>query len=212
MKVIHVARKPLSGTVAANALQYGTGGLNIDAGRIGYPSETDKTPTVGTGEPGQRNPGCGPTLPSRKENWGEWRVNDAGRWPANIVLVHEPGCRRAGVKKVQPLEGHRPNPVGVQADGFMQLNQKPVGYQKTSYTGEDGLEEVEAWECVEGCPVKDLDDQSGFSISTGGQPVLGESNRHGIYGSFVRTETGTAIRRGDSGGASRFFKQVGGAS
>ena len=33
---ITLARKPLEGTVAANVLEYGTGGLNIDATRIGY--------------------------------------------------------------------------------------------------------------------------------------------------------------------------------
>ena len=35
MKVIHVLRKPLTGTVAANVLAHGTGVLNIDATRIG---------------------------------------------------------------------------------------------------------------------------------------------------------------------------------
>lgn len=35
MKMIHVLRKPLSkSTVAANTLEHGTGGLNIDASRI----------------------------------------------------------------------------------------------------------------------------------------------------------------------------------
>jgi site-specific DNA-methyltransferase (adenine-specific) len=32
--VIHLARKPLEGTVAANALHHGTGGLNIDGSRL----------------------------------------------------------------------------------------------------------------------------------------------------------------------------------
>jgi hypothetical protein len=30
-----LARKPLIGTVAANVLTYGTGGLNIDGARVG---------------------------------------------------------------------------------------------------------------------------------------------------------------------------------
>lgn len=32
---IVLARKPLAGTVASNVLQYGTGGINVDAGRVG---------------------------------------------------------------------------------------------------------------------------------------------------------------------------------
>lgn len=35
MQLIAMARKPLDGTVAANVLQWGTGGLNIDICRIG---------------------------------------------------------------------------------------------------------------------------------------------------------------------------------
>jgi DNA modification methylase len=39
---IVVARKPLSGTVAANVLAYGTGALNIDACRVEFKSDADK--------------------------------------------------------------------------------------------------------------------------------------------------------------------------
>lgn len=38
-----MARKPLTGTVAANVLAHGTGALNIDGCRIGFQSESDKT-------------------------------------------------------------------------------------------------------------------------------------------------------------------------
>jgi hypothetical protein len=33
--VIHLARKPLEGTVADNVTQYGTGAINIDGTRLG---------------------------------------------------------------------------------------------------------------------------------------------------------------------------------
>jgi site-specific DNA-methyltransferase (adenine-specific) len=74
---IVVARKPLIGTVAANVLTYGTGGLNIDASRVGSEGGT------------------------KAENFGEVRgeifgngkgkpVNtitelNLGRWPANVI-------------------------------------------------------------------------------------------------------------------------------
>jgi len=64
------------------------------------------------------------------------------------------------------------------------------------------------WVCVEGCPVQELDRQSGVSKSTGGR--IG--NKGGAYSHLG--ETGfkdNAIKGdpgfGDEGGASRFFKQ-----
>lgn len=66
----------------------------------------------------------------------------------------------------------------------------------------------EDWACVEGCPVKEIDQQSGVSKSTGGR--IG--NKGGAYSHLG--ETGfkdNAIKGdpgfGDEGGASRFFKQ-----
>ena len=73
---ICVARKPLSGTVAANVLAHGTGGLNIDGCRIG-------SDIVGWGGKGAG----GNTW--NEENNGLGKDGDArpavGRWPANLV-------------------------------------------------------------------------------------------------------------------------------
>lgn len=57
-----VARKPIHGTVAANVLAHGTGAINVDGCRV-----------KGEGRPQQS-------------------VNDAGRWPPNILLSHAPDC------------------------------------------------------------------------------------------------------------------------
>lgn len=75
-----LVRKPLSGTVAETAQTYGTGTLNINAGRIA------------TGEPVTAN---------RLQGWsgfGEHKrpdydptANLKGRWPANLVLDEEAG-------------------------------------------------------------------------------------------------------------------------
>ena len=39
--IVHVLRKPLTGTVAANALQHGCGALNIDGCRVSLSSDED---------------------------------------------------------------------------------------------------------------------------------------------------------------------------
>jgi site-specific DNA-methyltransferase (adenine-specific) len=83
LEPIVVARKPLIGTVAENVLTHGTGGLNIDASRIG--SETvgwqgagrNVSATTGAsqgGEQGGYNYGDGEARPVQ------------GRWPANLIL------------------------------------------------------------------------------------------------------------------------------
>jgi len=76
---IVVARKPLIGTVAANVLTYGTGGLNIDASRVGRAEGDDsvagnRTATFGTQE-----------TQSGGDGSGGWEQNSSGRWPANVI-------------------------------------------------------------------------------------------------------------------------------
>ena len=73
LEPIVVARKPLIGTVAENVLTHGTGGLNIDASRIG--TETITT-TNGKGFSGSFEGGV-------NNNGG---ATHQGRWPANLIL------------------------------------------------------------------------------------------------------------------------------
>ena len=78
---IVLARKPLVGTVANNVLTYGTGGLNIDASRVGR-VEGD----VSKGGYGNGGLGVG----SVGENKGEgqnadWIESTSGRFPANFI-------------------------------------------------------------------------------------------------------------------------------
>ena len=69
---IVMARKPLTGTVAANVLEHGTGALNIEACRVGdeaLPAQTAGQAQIGTFERGVM------VTPAR-----------VGRWPANVIL------------------------------------------------------------------------------------------------------------------------------
>lgn len=56
--------------------------------------------------------------------------------------------------------------------------------------------------------VVDLDEQSGVTTLNGSEPLSGEVNRYGIYGTWSRERTGIGVGKVDTGGASRFFKQV----
>lgn len=80
---IVVARKPLIGTVAENVLAHGTGALNIDDCRVGWPDGV--APEIGT-------PGWGG--PSKKLTAAPGQDGDTversqpsqlGRWPANLI-------------------------------------------------------------------------------------------------------------------------------
>jgi DNA modification methylase len=73
---IVVARKPLVGTVAANVLLWGVGGLNIDGSRIGTDGGTKGA------DFGEQGDVYGNGL---NGNFGK-PVAGLGRWPANIIL------------------------------------------------------------------------------------------------------------------------------
>lgn len=112
-----LARKPLSEkTIAANVLEHGTGGINIDASRI---------------KAGQ---------------------ND-GRFPANLVLSHKPGCKQIGTKEGK---GYTINRF---TDGA-----KPFGNGAGHpYKVEDqGPETIAVWECDDNCAVKQLGEENRF--------------------------------------------------
>jgi DNA modification methylase len=74
-----VARKPLIGTVAANVLEHGTGGLNIDGSRIGTDGEALREGIV-TALPND----LGSTMTAGKEK-NELK-RSSGRWPSNVIL------------------------------------------------------------------------------------------------------------------------------
>jgi len=74
-----------------------------------------------------------------------------------------------------------------------------------------GRETVAAWTCAPGCPVMALDAQSGVLHSQNPATRKGRVGKHGTGDGttyFGVKETGNHY--GDAGGASRFFRQVGG--
>ena len=191
---IILAMAPLDGTFAHNALTWGVGGLWVDGGRIPTNGET-------------------PTGTGNRQSWRDMEgrsdlqphglniTPSAGRWPANLILSHSPDCKRVGVRKVGSGSG---GPARHNANEGTVAKGKQYEHVTQNY----GTETVEAWECVEGCPVAMLDAQSGESTSIVRKPPpkdIGdyEGRQFNDYGAYrpKQYEAG----HNDTGGASRFF-------
>lgn len=81
---IIVARKPLAGTVAENVTAHGTGAMNVDGCRVSAEKAT------GWGGGGSKLYEGG-----LSREGGEARLQDAGRWPAN--LIHDGSADAVGL-------------------------------------------------------------------------------------------------------------------
>lgn len=81
-----LARKPLEGTVAANVQKWGTGALNIDGCRIVRAADDVSGWSV-SGSPASANVAMSGPNYARAP-----RPDNAGRWPANVVLDEEAGA------------------------------------------------------------------------------------------------------------------------
>ena len=110
-----VARKPLVGTVAANVLDHGTGGINVDGCRVGT---SDNLNGGAYSEGGH---------PLSGESWRIGRAKGAfaqpsGRWPPNLLLAHHPDCagtchRDCAARKMAEQTGEVPAGIVVQRNG-----------------------------------------------------------------------------------------------
>ena len=200
-----LARKPLEGTVASNVLARGVGGLNIDGCRIGFVGTADEAESKGK----NRHADFGSSARDNRVYGADGKLrgadgnyNPPGRWPANLVLSHAEGCERVGTKRVR-------NPGGV-PDATSSKDSLPsfTSADRTStihHFGADGMEMVEAWRCVDGCPVAELDAQSGTSSSPGTYKRATEVENR-VYG--ASSPRPIQHGHGDVGGASRFFYQA----
>jgi len=196
-----VARKPLTKglTVAANVLKHGTGAMNIDGCRV---------PGVLDGDPNR----------FAKTNGGSFVaftdapvVRSEGRWPANVIFTHAPGCVRAGSQKVKcsnatySSEGQgKGGAHGI----YSALGARPAGVE-LGYADADGTETVAAYECAPGCPVAALDAQSGVAAPkaerTGKRGGSNAAHMSREAGNNAHQETDGVWPADPGGGASRFF-------
>jgi len=211
MRVITIARKPCSEpTVAANVLKWGTGAINVDVCRT-----NTRPPSVP--QPAFNSPtGLVYGFSAGEGRCGGMSDNTKGRWPANLILQHKPGCRLVGEQTV-PANGKNGawGPSGSASTYGGGWNRDPT-VRRPTYSGPDGNETVEAWECEPGCPVPSLDGQGEGRSAYSGNPDAAIRNsgkpntndRSNQVTSFGSKTTGLAYA--DSGGVTRYFKQVGG--
>jgi len=194
MKAITVARKPLSGTVATTTLEHGCGALNIDACRVG--SETRQSAQKDFSAVWGNKWGSGEHLPTT----GSKEVS--GRWPANLILQHLDGCRCDRVKKVVNRSGKASGPTkDALGDG---VRHGTANGERGEVPFYGGNETVANWICVDGCPVKALDEQSG-TLKSGAMDSVAKGGQYTTYGKMYERRV---VSPASEGGASRFFKQV----
>jgi len=82
---IAVARKPLDGTVANNILEWGTGGMNIDATRVPMSDEDYEKLSSGVERIREKGGTMGNSWKNSSDLSGANPVNPAGRWAANFI-------------------------------------------------------------------------------------------------------------------------------
>lgn len=199
MIVVTVARRPLSeGSVAANVLKHGCGALHIDATRIGYgDGEVDFAKTQRQQAAGDEGAVAGAFGAGALVGTVIPTYKPGGRWPANLVLGHLPGCQQVGTRE-EP--GYSINRF---TDGMKPFGE---GAGHSFETVPTPAMSVPVWVCTSDCPVADLDGQSGVTKSA----VATEVKVSPMKGQFVANARSIpgVNQHGDMGGASRYFKQV----
>jgi hypothetical protein len=170
-----LVRKPLADTVAGNVQAHGTGGLNVNACRIGMDEDDRERARVPQPEIGTTPGNVLDFATGTGRNGETFEPAEGGRWPANLVLSHSEWC--------EPLDAAG---AVVAADEYG-----------------DPCAAVVAWRCLPGCPVALLDAQSG-TLRGGGYPPEGGTRTHGsTYGKPGKH--GARKFTATEGGASRFF-------
>lgn len=214
---IVLARKPMSTTIARSVLENGTGGLNIDACRIecegGSPSverrgqstaalDRNRSHSQGVAESTGR-------LESRTtpERYATQRPGEAiGRWPANVLLTHSLGCSQVGVRRiprnvVEGIDRVRSPGMGSGVAYSGGLDRSLHGSRQIGVVDE----EVGVWDCEEGCPVLELDRQSGVRAPGAFPQTRDPREDEKVYGPGWASGTSGDRVETDLGGASRFY-------
>jgi hypothetical protein len=198
-------RKPLAEkTIAENVLRWGTGALNIDGCRVEiHPNDKESYDFNNNGLSRMKRPE-GDKLGQFDGGWKidkPPRENNSGRFPANLIWSHSPNCKRIGTKKVKGSQGVRGRGSAIYANGKGYANTLSEVGQTVGYVDENGLEEVESWDCDPSCP--------SWQFAKAGERKTGICPRDAasIYQDpKIRRDESKASNGGDTGSAARFFQ------
>jgi hypothetical protein len=195
-----------SSTIAANVLAHGTGGLQIDKCRVSPAGEAISNHARSAKAAVSR----GVYGDSAEQETHQTAGQKLGRYPANLLLSHAPGCRRVGTDPVGSGERRSVRDGSAQPPAPVK-EWNPHAMTRGGQTAPESYRQelVTIWECEDGCAVGVLDQQSGQLTSGKVKPggFVGEVHESVALGrkrNQIREETIV----GDTGGASRFFTQL----
>ncbi len=194
---IILCRAPRKGqTFASLALEFGSGALNIDGGRIG--NADTRAAAYKITSKGLKGGGYGTGAMDYDRVDGLVAGSPSGRWPSNLLLSHHEDCQLLG-DIITPgrvinrwKEGMKP--FGDAAGEEFESEQLPP-------------ETIERWACVAECPVRQLDDQAGIRSSGSGavKRKTGAGFKGSVFGTESRPEGTEMVSYGDTGHVSRFY-------
>jgi site-specific DNA-methyltransferase (adenine-specific) len=140
LEPIIVARKPVSEkTIALNVAKWGVGGINIDGTRVGSEEVVINTFDNGAKPWGDA---VGEAYTGRKS---------VGRWPSNVMFTHAEDCVEVG-SVVETISNHNA-PKGTFAGGEPERGSDTDEYRNYEVS-------TAVFECVDGCPVKEVNRQA----------------------------------------------------
>jgi len=156
-----LAVKPITTTYAKNAIEHGVAGLWVDGGRI---PTSDNTACHNKGVRFNGSHYAGGTVYEPKEPWISGG-HSGGRWPSNFTMSHHSDCVQIGTRKIKGHSGY-PNGPGGKSMHYSDQESRGQDVRPGAWDGhadDDGLEEVETWDCHEECPVRMIGEQTGKS-------------------------------------------------
>jgi DNA modification methylase len=195
-----LVRKPLSEkTVAANVLKWGTGGINVDASRVrmnqGDTSSSLRPCRIRQDKTDHKDSIFGSENDSYKNNT---LGASQGRFPANLLLSHLETCEELGTREVKGTNSSSNRNSKASMFGIGETDKPQRGHDI------DGNETVPHFACTEGCPVAELDRQSGV-LKSGARKGTGKPKyKSNAYFDSATLDSTTCDS--SAGGASRFFK------
>ncbi len=197
-------QKPWEGKRLDCIVETGAGALNVDGGRIGIDDNDRQVIDHRSGADDGKRDGIYQDGMGLRPIGEKFKSHNNGRWPANFALCHSPDCVRDGVWRVKPAGGDiAPNSKGTgpRNNKIYGQDNKPRG-EWMAYKDADGRETIANWECVEGCPVRRLGEQSG-ELKSCMSPS--KARPEGNIFSGGRSQGNLPM---DKGTAARFFHQA----